>query len=97
MKPWHLTYGSVHIEEATEVKLLGVKIQNNLSWAAHITDLSKRVMKMAGMIGRIVKFLSKDTLKVICHSLIYSHISYCCAVWGNAALRDMRTRQLEWS
>lgn len=94
LKPWHLTYGSVHIEEATEVKLLGVRKQNNLSWAAHITDLSKRVMKMAGMIGRIVKFLSKDTLKVICHSLIYSHISYCCAVWGNAALRDMRRLQI---
>lgn len=61
---------------------------------AHVTGLSKRVMKMAGLVGRIAKFLSKDVPKVVSHSLIYSHISYCCAVWGNAAQRDMKRLQI---
>ena len=92
--PWSLTYGGVQIDEVSEVKLLGVRIQNNLSWTAHITDLSKRVSKMAGMVGRIAGLISKDTLKVVSHSLIYSHINYCCVVWGNAALRDMKSLQI---
>ena len=91
---WYLTYGSFPIKEVTEVKLLGIKIQNNLSWTARITILSKRVMKMTRTVGRIAKFLSKDILKVISHSLIYSHINYCCAVWGRAAQRDMRRLQI---
>lgn len=32
----------VQIEEVTEDKLLEIKIQNNLTWTAHIADLSKR-------------------------------------------------------
>lgn len=42
LKPSVLTNGSVQIKKVTEVKLLGVKIQNNLSWTAHIIDLSEK-------------------------------------------------------
>ncbi len=76
------------------VKLLGVKIRNSLSWSTHVTDLSNRAMKMAGMIGRIAKFLSKDFLKMVCHNLIYSHITCCGAVWGSAAQRDLKRLQI---
>lgn len=93
LNPWHLIYGSVQIKEATEVNLLGVNTQN-LSWMAHITDLFKSVIKMAGMIRRIAKFWSKDVLKVISYSLIYSHINYCCAVLGNATHGYMRRLQI---
>ena len=86
--------GGVVIHEVSEVKLLGVKIQNNLSWTAHTIDLSKKVMKMAGMVGRIAELLPKCTLKVISRSLIYSHINYCCAVWGNADQQDMKRLQI---
>ncbi len=72
----------------------GVKIQNNLSWLTHVNDLLNRVMKMAGMTGRSANFLSKDILKMVCHSLIYSHINYCGAVWGSAAHRDLKRLQI---
>ena len=49
---------------------------------------------MSGMVGRIAGLLPMDTLKVISHSLIYSHINYCCVVWGNAALGDIRRLQI---
>lgn len=53
-------------------------MQNNLSWTSQITDLSLRMMKMAGMFGRNAMFLSKDILEVICHSLIFGFEKGVC-------------------
>lgn len=94
LKPWSLMYGNILIKEVAEVKLLGIKIQNNLAWRSHLTEVSKKVMQRAGMISRISKFLPIDILRIISHSLIYSHVSYCGAVWGNASRGDIRRLQI---
>lgn len=94
LKSWYWTYGNVQNKEVTEVKLLGVKTQNNLSWTTQITDLSKRVMKMAGMVGRIATFLiQRHSQGNLSQSNLRSRYNYCCAVWGNAAQRDLRRLQ----
>lgn len=74
----------VQTKKVTEVKLLCIKIQISLMWTTHVTDLSKKVMKMAGLFGRTVGVLSKDTLRDIYHCVIYSHVRYCCTVWGQS-------------
>lgn len=94
LKPWYLTHNNVQIKEVAEVTLLGIKIQNNLSWTAHITDLSRKVMTMAGMVGRIARYLPKNIIKLVSHSLIFSHVYYCCAVWGNATQKDLQRLQI---
>ena len=43
---------------------------------------------------KVFNVLPKETLKVISHSLIYSHVNYCCAVWGNAAQIDVKRLQI---
>lgn len=58
-------------------------------------DITERVMKMAGAVGQIAKFLSKVILKVISHSLICGHILItavqCGATWLRVQRGDCRT------
>ena len=38
-----------------------------------------------GILCKARKFLGRETLKMLYHSLIYPHLIYCIEVWGNAA------------
>ena len=94
LQPLKLLIDGVLIEEVAETRLLGVTIQNNLSWTNHLTHLSKKVQRAAGVIGRIASHLPRKLLKEISHSLVYSQISYCCSVWGNATKTDKNRLQV---
>ena len=47
--------GSNEIKQVTEIKFLGIKIDENLSWDAHIKCLSKKLASCTGSINQIAK------------------------------------------
>ena len=76
--------GGVQTEEVAETKLLGVQLDNCLSWSSQITNLCKKInIKTAGIIRRIAKYLPGKILQQITQALIESQVNYCSVVWGN--------------
>ena len=62
-------------------KSLGLIIDENLSWKAHIHEISKKVSSGIGALRRVRPFVSMHTAIKIYKGLIEPHFDYCSAVW----------------
>jgi len=76
----------IHNQGTTKVfKLLGVLLDEYLSFDAHINLLCSKISKSLYIINRAKKFLPKDALLLsLYYDLINSHLSYCTTIYGNA-------------
>ena len=74
----------VPINQSNQSKSLGLIIDENLSWKAHIREISKKVSSGIGvlnMLKRVRPFVSMHTAIKIYKGLIEPHLDYCSAVW----------------
>ena len=69
------------IENKKSVKLLGVIIDNKLSFEEHILKICKKVSLKLHALSRISHFLSTHKLKVLMKSFIESQFGYCPLAW----------------
>ena len=72
------------ISEVRETKFLGVIIDNNLKWSAHIQCISRKISKGIGVMVKARKVFEQNTLLSLYNSLILPYLSYCIHVWGKA-------------
>ena len=73
------------ILRVTETKFLGVIIDENLTWEAHIKSLCKKLASCTGSLNQITQFLPKKLHKELYSTLFESYIAYGITVWGNAS------------
>lgn len=85
-----LFIGDNEIEEVSETKFLGVIIDNQLSWVAHVTALAKKLKCCSGQLNRICKLIPSDLCKSLYHTLYESHLCYGITVWGGISVRKLR-------
>ena len=77
------------ITETSSEKLLGLVINNELTWKNHLygdkdnQGLIPKLSKRVGMLQRLSKFMPKQRLKNFASGLFYSVMSYCLPVFGN--------------
>ena len=70
------------IKQVTEIKFLGVILDEQLSWEPHIESLCKRLKSNIGVLCRLRDVVPKKLYNSLYHTLFESHISYCISVWG---------------
>ena len=66
----------------TEVKFLGVFIDENISWEPQIDYLKQKLISSIVVIKQIKKFVPKTEYLKIYNTLFKSHLSYCISCWG---------------
>ena len=71
----------VPINRSNQSKSLGLTIDENLSWKAHIHEISKQVSSGIGALKWVRQFVSMHTAIKIYNGLIEPHVDYCSAVW----------------
>ena len=76
------------IEKVTSIKLLGITVNEHLSWKEHINNLNKRLRQIYCITLRIRPYLNKNALLSLYHSLFMTHVRYCIPNWcfGNETL-----------
>ena len=76
------------ITESKSEKLLGVVVNNQLTWKNHLygdkdhEGLIPQLGKRLGMMKHLSKYMSKDKLKTFSSGIFYSKLSYCLPVFG---------------
>lgn len=70
------------IREASEVKYLGIIIDQNLKWDNHIDNLTTKVRKLIHKFYQIREFLPKALLLLVYKTLVESLLRYGILVWG---------------
>ena len=74
------------LENCEYTKLLGLYIDNNLTWNKHVDFLCKKLSKKLGILYRYSKILPKYTLRIIYDTQIQPDIDYAISLWGHCAI-----------
>lgn len=73
-----------YIKQVKETKLLGITIDNELTWKQHINKICIKMGGVLASIKRCASFLNQHALKLITQALLLSNLDYCPTVWSNA-------------
>jgi hypothetical protein len=75
----------IQIRHTTDIKYLGVWIDNTLSWKEHIKVTRGRVRKLIYIFKNLRSIIDVKTLKSVYCALGLSILTYCISVWGGSA------------
>ena len=78
------------VEETTSHKVLGVIIDNNLSWSLHIAYLCKVVSSKVFQLSKIKHFLNFHVRKLFFHAHIQACLDYGSTVWDSACVSTLK-------
>ena len=82
----YLNYNDDPLQTITNEKILGVFVDNNLTWSEHIKHVSKKIASNIWFLSKIKTFLSQEHRVQFYKSYIQPHIDFCNSVWGNTSL-----------
>ena len=79
------------IQSVECVKLLGIHIDDKLSFDKHILTLCKRASQQCNALNRIAKFLSKESKECMFNAFILSNFMYGNLVWHFCSKKNVIT------
>lgn len=80
-----LQLNGITLEQVEEHKVLGVIIDNKLSWLAHTEFIAKRVSKNLYLLSKLRLLVTSDALKKFFFAHCLSHLNYASTIWCNAS------------
>lgn len=81
-----LSVNGITLKQTDEIKCLGIKIDENLTWKSQIDTIKKKVATNLRVMRKAKPFLNRQLLISIYHSIIEPYFSYCSVVWDNIDL-----------
>lgn len=79
----NLRLGDKHIEQKTEVKLLGLIIEDRLSWNSYINQMVMKMGRGMAIVRYSKKFIPNYLVKQFIETLVLSHLEYSAVIWSN--------------
>ena len=73
--------GNETIKNSKSEKLLGITIDEKLTFNKHIGNLCKKASQKLHALARISKYMDKDKVRTIMKAFITSQFGYCPLVW----------------
>lgn len=67
------------------VSLLGIIIDQHLTWTSHIDQVCSRVSRGLFALRRLTGLVTVDVLKTAYYALVHSHLSYGIILWGQSS------------
>ena len=80
-KELFMEVGHLKIHNESSHKLLGVTIDNKLSFEKHITELCKKASQKLHALARIASYMQEGQKRQIMKAFISAQFSYCPIVW----------------
>ena len=79
-----LKIDDLFIENVTCQKVLGVYIDNTLSWNIQLSKVCAKLNSKISLLKRISYYLSLDMKQLFYNAYILPTFDYCCTVWGGS-------------
>ena len=77
-----LTINDDIIEQVEEFNFLGITVDQNVTWDAHITKISIKLARVIGILHKSKRTFPQHILRTIYNSLIHPHFIYGLYLWG---------------
>ncbi len=79
--PFRLIINENKIQATNKVKLLGIEIDNALTFTAHIQNLCSKVNRKINAFSRLNTYISRPQAMLILNAVILSNFNYCPLIW----------------
>ena len=80
-------------QRTNHIKFLGITIEGNLTWNLHINEICNKLKILFHIFYNIRDFLTKENVKTIYYTLIYSRIKYGITLFGLAGSSKLKRIQ----
>ena len=70
-------------------KFLGINIDNNLTWKAHINYITTKTSKGVGVLLRLSKELSYNILILIYNNILLPYLTYITVLLGDLLIKHI--------
>ncbi len=90
-KDLNITLHGTQIENVTQEILLGVLIDNNLSWQPQVQKVRRTILFKLSILRKIRKYLPTSVRTLYYNYYIRPHLEYCCSIWGQCNQKDKDT------
>ena len=77
-----ITINNKAIESVNEGEFLGVIIDNNLKFQAHVHKVCNKISKSIGIMYKLRNYVSLCVMKQVYYSLIYPYLNYCIRIYA---------------
>lgn len=67
-----------------ELKLLGFKINQKLTWGKHVQQVDKRLSRVVFLLRKLKNHVAEQYLPPAYHALFHNHVSYHLILWRQA-------------
>ena len=84
-----LLLNNTRLDEATDEKILGVKIDKHLKWDKHVDYLISKLNSRICLLKRASGYLTIHCRKLLYNAIIKPILEYCCTVWGNCSKENL--------
>jgi hypothetical protein len=78
------------IDEVNDHKVLGVTVDNNMSWSEHVSVLSKNISQKVYQLSKIKHYLDLHSRRKKIQAYIQSSIDYASTIWGSASANTIK-------
>ena len=82
----HIQINENQLKNSHKEKVLGVHIDEHLSWTQQIDETCKKVSRILHAFRKSRKNLPLKTRILFYNAYILPYINYCCPVWGNCSI-----------
>ena len=76
-------YNDIDIKMTTSDKILGVYVDENLTWNNHYQHVSKKVSSYLWLLSKIKTYLSQEHRLLYYTAYIKPQFDYCSIIWSN--------------
>lgn len=90
----NLSVGGATIEQVAEAKLLGLTVDNMLTWNNQIKNILNKMGKYMAMVRHCKKCIPHSIRKMLVESIVLCHIDYCSSIWSTTTETNLNKLQV---
>ena len=84
-----LVYDNFDLQVTSCEKVLGVNIDDNLTWTNHFQYVTKKISTNLWLLSQIKSYLPLKHRMIYYNAYIKPHLEYWCVIWGNSFNSNM--------
>ena len=84
----------ISVEQVTKAKLMGVKLDNLLSWSDQIDHIVSKMGRGTAISRKCSAYVPSSVMSDVVRSLVLSHLEYCPVIWSSAAQKHIKKLQI---
>ena len=89
-KKTNIRITACNIKQKSQIKYLGVFIEEHLKWDAQLQHINNKITKNIGILFKLRHYVPISTLKQLYYTLIYPYLTYGLMSWGTAYQNEFK-------